>query len=133
MGARDLFADGVAEVDRADATVYDHEWVVRKIRLDLNRGGVRSLLLFYYYAGRVIFVHEVRETPRNPHAEDENGELQYYFGKHDNGPMPAPIMIRWLDPRGAEVPVDSPAFAERARDLIAISEALYFKAIRKYP
>jgi tRNA A-37 threonylcarbamoyl transferase component Bud32 len=128
IAVNELFAEEWPRVDDAYATVYDHEWVVRKIRLRVSRGNVRTSLLFYYYAGRVVFVQEAQSTS----GRDANLEHRFYFAKRDRRPMAAPTMIRWLGPDGAEVPVESPVFAERARSLLAIADNLYMKAIRKY-
>ncbi|HYW14452.1 MAG TPA: hypothetical protein VE871_20970, partial [Longimicrobium sp.] len=128
IAAGELFAEEWPRVENAYATVYDHEWVVRKIRLRVSRGNVRTSLLFYYYAGRVVFVQEAQSTS----GKDTNVEHRFYFAKRDQRPMANPTMIRWLGPDGAEVPVESPAFAERARSLLALANNSYMKAIRKY-
>lgn len=125
----ELFADEWPRVDSAYATAYDHKWVVRKIRLRVWRGSSRTSQLFYYYGGRVVFVHEVQSTP----GRNANTEHRFYFANRDATTFMAdPSMVRWLDPSGAEVPVESPEFAERARGLLAIANGLYMKAIRKY-
>lgn len=97
--------------DSASALVYGDPRVMGKIRVRAYEGAMRTSQLFYYDAGKLVFVHEITAFT----GSGSDAEQRFYFRDR--------ALIRWRDQANQIVPL-SPAYADVARTLLDMSDAL---------
>jgi tRNA A-37 threonylcarbamoyl transferase component Bud32 len=98
--------------DSVYATAYEDGGIIQKFRVRVFQGGTRTSLLFYYDAGRLIFVHEVRQLP----GSTVGLEQRYYFEGR--------TLIRWRDTNNAILFPNGNLYAPQAQTLLRISDSL---------
>lgn len=101
--------------DSAYATVYDAGGI-QKIRLRVYEGQMRTSLLFYYDAGSLVFVHEVKKRI----GATTDAQQRYYFAGR--------TLIRWRDANNAIVLPDGGVYGRRAQALLRISDGMLERA-----
>jgi serine/threonine protein kinase len=97
--------------DSASALVYGDPRVMGKIRVRAYEGAMRTSQLFYYDAGKLVFVHEITAFT----GSGSDAEQRFYFRDR--------ALIRWRDQANQIVPL-GPAYADVARTLLDMSDAL---------